>query len=231
MKGNIIFGLVVVLMSTGGLAQPFNVEMSFALGTPQGDFQKSLDREAYGADLAFTYRLGRHSPIHLGAGVLYQNYGWKERNSTFLPEIPEVAVNVRTTNNMITPHLILRVQPELGGFSPFVEGTWGFNYLFTESSIRDEWDDEEIASSVNYDYFTSNIGIGGGAKIRLWEGYDDEGDFVGVHLLVKSRYMLGGEAMYLKEGDLINNGNSLEYHVSRSRTDITTFNVGLVFSF
>jgi hypothetical protein len=43
--------------------------------------------------------------------------------------------------------------------------------------------------------------------------------------------MLGGEALYLKEGDLIPNGNNLEYVVSQSRTDLTTFNVGLVFNF
>lgn len=230
MKGKTILALLV-LISTGILAQPFNMELSFAVGSPQGDFRNSLDRESYGADLSFTYQIGRQSPIHIGAGLLYQNYGWRERNSTFLTDIPEVAVNVRTTNNLINPHLILRVQPELGGFSPFVEGTWGLNYLFTESSIHDEWDDDEIASSVNYDYTTSNIGIGGGAKIRLWEGYDAEGDFVGVHLLLKSRYMLGGEALYLKEGDLVNKGNSLEYNLSRSRTDLTTFNVGVVFSF
>ena len=231
MKGKIFYTLVAVLVAAGTNAQPFNMEISFALGSPQGDFRQSLERDSYGLDLAFTYQLSKNSPIHVGAGFLYQNYGWVERNSTFLPDIPEVSVNVRTTNNMITPHLILRIQPELGGFSPFMEGTWGFNYLFTESSIHDEWDDEEIASSVNYDYTTSNVGIGGGAKIRLWEGYDDDGDFIGVHLLLKSRYMLGGEALYLKEGDLINHGNTLEYNVSKSRTDITTFNVGFVLSF
>lgn len=212
-------------------AQPFNFDISFALGTPEGDFQQSLDRNAYGVDFAFMYQLGRDVPIQVGAGLVYQNYGWRERDAQFVDGVPEIDVNVRTTNNLVTPQLIIRVEPRIGGFSPFIEGSVGFNYLYTESSIRDDFEDEEIASTVNYDYFTSNYGIGGGAKFRLWEGYDEDGDFWGVHLFIKTKYMLGGEALYLKEGDLIATGNNLEYIVTRSRTDLTTFNIGFVFNF
>jgi len=223
--------LVITLVAITGFAQPFNVDISFALGTPQGDFQQSLDRNSYGLDLAFTYQVGRDIPLHIGAGMVYQNYGWRERSAQFIDGVPEVDVNVRTTNNLITPQLLMRLEPRYGGFSPFVEGSIGFNYLYTESSIRDEYEDDEIASSVNYDYFTSNVGIGGGAKFLLWEGYDEDGDFWGIHLFLKTKYMLGGEALYLREGDLVANGNDLELNLSRSRTDLTTFNVGVVFNF
>lgn len=223
--------ILTALLASATTAQPFNFDISFALGTPQGSFQQSLERDSYGLDFAFTYQIGRNIPIHIGAGMMYQNYGWRERETQFVDGAPEVDINVRTTNNMITPQLIMRIEPTMGGFSPFIEGSVGFNYLYTESSITDMYDDEEIASTVNYDYFTSNSGIGAGAKFRLWQGYDDDGDFIGVHLILKTKYMLGGEAMYLKEGDLIPRGNDLEYIVSRSRTDLTTFNVGVVFNF
>lgn len=223
--------ILIALFSAMGYGQPFTFDVSFAVGSPQGSFQQVLDRDAYGIDMGVTYQLGKHSPVHIGAGFLYQNYGWKERQTQFVEDVPEVDVTVRTTNNLITPHFILRLEPDLGFFSPFLESTIGFNYLFTESSIVDKWDEDRIASTVNYDYFTSNMGIGGGIKFRVWEGFDGDGDFYRVHLIVKSHYMLGGEALYLTEGDLIPNGNTIEYTVRRSRTDLTTFNVGISLSF
>jgi hypothetical protein len=223
--------LTLIGISISAAAQNFNYDISFAIGAPQGDFQQSLKRESYGLDMGFTYKISHLIPLHVGAGFTYQNYGWRERSNQFLPDIPEVDVTVRTTNNMVTPHLIFRLEPQLGGFSPFLESTVGFNYLYTESTIRDTWDDGEIARTINYDYTTSSFGIGGGAKIRLWQGYNTDGDYIGVHLLLKSRLLLGGEAMYLREGDLVNRGDYLEYNVSRSRTDLTTFNVGVVLNF
>jgi hypothetical protein len=211
-------------------AQPFNFDLSFAYGTPKGSFQQTLDRDAFGLDAGFTYQVSQ-TPIHLGVGMTYQNYGWRERSEYFSPAIQEVKVRVRTTNNMVTPHLIARLEPDLGFFSPFVEGTFGFNYLYTESSIVDDWDDEEVASTVNHDYVTSNSGIGAGIKLRLYEGYDADDDFIKVSLIIKTRFMLGGEADYLREGDLVRTRRGLEYNLNRSRTDIRTFNVGFVLNF
>lgn len=212
-------------------SQSHNFDIGFAFGTPQGSFQQVLERNAYGIDASYTYQINPQIPIHVGVGMLYQNYGWKERNAQFVEGVPEVDVQVRTTNNLITPQLIMRLEPEINGFTPFLEATMGFNYLFTQSSITDDFSEDDIASTVNYDYTTSNYGVGAGAKLRLWEGFDDEGNFFGVHLLLKTKYMIGGEALYLREGDLVAVGNELEYNLSRSRTDLTTFNVGLVFNF
>ncbi len=211
-------------------AQGFNFDIGFALGTPQGSFHQSLERNAYGLDMSATYQIPR-SPIHFGIGGVYQNFGWDERTEFFSPDIQEVRVKVRTTNNMFTPHLIMRFEPEYGVIKPFVEGLVGFNYLYTQSSVVDGWDDDELASTVNHDYYTPSYGIGGGMKFRLYEGYDEDGDFIGFSIIVKAKYMLGGEADYLKEGDLIRTRRGLDYNLSRSRTDLTTFNVGFVFNF
>ncbi|MCG8373868.1 MAG: PorT family protein, partial [Balneolales bacterium] len=223
--------IVLVLGFISANAQPFNVDVSFAVGTPQGSFGQSLDREAYGVDLGFTYQPIREIPFHFGFGLIYQNYGWRERSSQFIAGVPEVDVSVRTTNNMVTPQLLFRLEPDMGFFSPFVESSIGFNYLYTESSIRDVYFDEEIASTINYDYATSNYGIGGGAKFALWEGFSGDGDFLGVHLILKAKYMVGGHAYYLKEGDLVNRNGELIYNLSSSRTDLTTFNIGVVLNF
>ncbi|GAB5409882.1 MAG: hypothetical protein BalsKO_22470 [Balneolaceae bacterium] len=224
---SIIFTMVLPAV---GLAQAFNFDIGFALGSPMGGFQQSLDRNSYGVDMGATYQIP-NTPIHFGGGLIYQNFGWTERSEYFSPAIQEVKLRVRTTNNMVTPHFLLRIEPDLGAISPFVEGIIGFNYLYTESSVLDDWAEEEIASSVNYDSFTPSSGVGGGMKFKLYEGYNGDGDFFGMSLILKAKYMLGGEANYLKEGGLIRNRRGVSYDITRSRTDLTTFNVGVVFSF
>ena len=222
------FGILFISMGLS-TAQPFNIELNFAAGTPQGDFMQELDRNSYGLDMAFTYQIP-YSFVHIGAGFTYQNFGWNERREN-LYGIPEVDLRVRTTNNMVTPHLLMRLESPFGSFKPFVEGIIGFNYLYTESSLIDDWEEDDLASSINYDYLTSSFGLGGGAKIKLYDGFDDDGDYFGLSLIIKSRVTLGGEALYLKEGDLERVGDELNLNIRQSRTDLTTFNVGVVFNF
>ncbi len=210
-------------------AQPFNLDLNFAVGTPQGSFANVLDRNSYGLDVAFTFQLP-YSPIYLGGGIGYQNYGWKER-TTFLEDVPEIDLTVRTTNNIVTPYLLARIESPTGIMRPFIEGSVGFNYLYTETSLVDEYDDEDIASDVNHDHVTTNTGLGGGFKIKLYEGFDSDGDFIGVSLMMKAKYMLGGNASYLKEGDLTRNGNYVDLNIRESRTDLATFNIGVAFNF
>ncbi len=221
--------LFIVGMAVQVSAQSFNMDLNFAVGEPQGGFADELDRNSFGLDLAFTYQIP-YSPIHVGGGIGYQNYGWKER-STFLQEVPEIDLTVRTTNNIVTPYLLARIESPHGVMRPFIEGSVGFNYLYTETALVDDYDDENIARDVNHDHITTNTGIGGGLKINLYEGFDDDGDFYGISLMVKAKYMLGGNASYLREGDLVRNGDFIDLNIRESRTDLTTFNIGVAFNF
>ena len=38
--------ILTALLATAATAQPFNFDISFALGTPQGSFQQSLERDS-----------------------------------------------------------------------------------------------------------------------------------------------------------------------------------------
>lgn len=229
MKNLILLSYLVLGNVFIASAQPFNMDLNFAIGTPQGGFAQEIDRNSFGLDLAFTYQVP-YTVLHLGAGLGYQNYGWKQR-STNLQDIPEIDLTVRTTNNIVTPYVLARIEAPYGAMKPFIEGSMGFNYLYTETSLVDDHYEEEIASDVNHDHITTNVGFGGGIKVDLYQGFNSDGDFYGLSLVIKAKYMLGGNASYLREGDLTSNGNFLDLNIRESRTDLVTFNIGVAFNF
>jgi hypothetical protein len=230
MKKATLFFSILALSTATIQAQYSVIEASFIYGMPQGDFQQSLNRETYGFDASYLYNID-YTPIQIGVGLNFHNYGWQTRREFFSPNIQEVQVKVRTTNNMANPHFIARIAPELGPVSPFVEGTIGFNYLYTQSSVLEEWEGEEIATTINHDFVTGSAGIGGGIRFSLYDGYDDDGDRFRVNLVMKGRLLIGGEADYLREGDLLRTRRGLQYSLNRSRTDMTTYSIGFSINF
>ena len=228
MKKGIALLIIVAGLSGVVTAQPFNIDLSFAMGTPKGSFSNALDRNLYGIDMALTYQL-QGTPLHFGMGLQYQNFGWSESYDYY-----SFDGKVRTTHDMISPHLLMRIEAPLSYISivsPFVEGIVGFNYLYTESKVVDFWSDEETPGTINYDHATPSYGIGGGLRIRLFEEFDFDGDYLKIAFLIKTRYMVGGEAVYLKEGGLTSTSSGLNYNLERSRTDLVTLNFGFVLSF
>lgn len=230
MKKSIALSIFFILfLNKTVLSQSFQLDINALVGTPKGVFMNELNRSAIGLDMAFTYQFP-YTPIHIGTGITFQNYGWRERDASFY-EVPEVDVSVRTTNNIVTPYFLIRLESPYGSVRPFVEAQMGLNYLYTESSIIDEWDEEEIASEINYDYFTTNSGFSGGIKIKLYEGFSESGNYSNIGLVLRGKYSIGGNARYLKEGDLQVDGRDLVMNIRESRTDLTSFSVGLSFNF
>ncbi|HNS73334.1 MAG TPA: hypothetical protein PKI81_08015, partial [bacterium] len=114
---------------------------------------------------------------------------------------------------------------------PYADGVFGFDYLFTETSINDDdwddWDDhdghDQIASSTNFDDTAMSYGFGGGCKFRVWEAASEATE---VFVDVQGRYLRGGEAEYLKKGSIRRENGKLLFDVSKSKTDLLVFKVG-----
>ena len=116
-----------------------------------------------------------------------------------------------------------------------MDGLFGFSYLFTETKIKDESDLEEIASSTNFDDFTYSYGAGGGVMIQVFDGTKKlpaDAGFAPIILIdLRIRYLIGGEAEYLKEGSITRENGQLFYDVSKSDTDLMTLHIGVVLEF
>lgn len=206
-------------------AQNFEVGGDFIIGFPQNEFRDNIDDEGYGASGHFGYFLG-DTPIMVGADFGFLNYGTLKHFEPFSPDIPEVVVEVRTTNNILMAHGFLRLQPQNGPVRPYIEGLLGFKYLFTRSSIIDDFSNESIASSTNFDDFAGSWGVGTGLDIRLWES-SRRGGFAEVSLTLSARYLWGSEADYLRKGSIRHDPDGgITFFVFRSNTDMLVPSIG-----
>ena len=94
-----------------------------------------------------------------------------------------------------------------------------------------EWD-EDIISSKNYDDVAMSYGGGGGLLIRVYQGRKKESKgLYAININLGFRYLFGGEAEYLKKGDIHREDGNVTYSPSKSTTDLLNVNIGIVFNF
>ncbi|MBD3274174.1 MAG: hypothetical protein GF372_02630 [Candidatus Marinimicrobia bacterium] len=221
---------------------PWSAGFGLVVGSPQDEFRQNVDNAGFGLDAFVTHNFGG-SAFQFGGSFSFMVYGREERSEPFSYSIPDVRVDVITTNSIVMGHLLARLQPPTGGLRPYVEGLYGFHYLSTSTTIENQHaneDDNEIASSTNFEDFTSSYGGGAGLMFTIWDASKTMGgdsDFSGRLLLdLGARYLFGGEAEYLKKGSIQPNEETtdptdLVYDVQQSETDILNFRIGLVFDF
>lgn len=210
----------------------FEAGLNLSVALPQGDFDDQTDAIGIGGNLHFLYQLNA-TPVALGINIGFMNYGSETRKEPFSTTIPDVRVRVTNTNNLVNGHFVMRFQPSTGVFKPYAEGLFGFNYLYTDTKIADDdFDDEDVARSTNFEDWTSSMGFGLGFRFKMTTLKDENAQPTGsLYLDVGTRYLFGGEAEYLKEGSIRREGTQVAYDVTQSRTDLMQINLGVVFEF
>ena len=237
LERTIIVFVTSLFLAVGSLfAQDFQGGADFLVGLPQGAFKDNVNRAGYGisgnigfAPAGYAYMLG----VEFG----FMNYGTERRREPFSTTIPDVTVDVETTNNFALGHLFLRLQPNSGSVRPYLEGVLGGNYLFTKTTIKNQGNvGEEVASSTNLDDFAFSYGGGAGLLVVLAR-YDSEGSrendskISELLLDVRCRYLAGSEAEYLKEGSIRRVAGRVVYDINKSQTNLFTIQIGIAVRF
>ena len=93
--------------------------------------------------------------------------------------------------------------------------------------------DCEIASSTNASDFVFSYGFGGGLDILLSQNFNESGN---LYFFINGRYLYGGEAKYLKQGDIEfsdpeNGPVTTNFNWSESATDLLQISFGLMLNF
>jgi hypothetical protein len=229
----VIPGRLVLLMilsiwlgSVTAHAQEFQAGIDFITVIPKGQFKQNIKNSGYGGGGQFLVRV-RQSPFLLGVDLGIVNYGSVSRKEPILPSIPDVRVDVSTDNNIFLTHFLVRAQPRRGNVRPYIDGLLGLKHLFTQTSIRGNFDDGAIASETNLSDTSLSYGVGGGVQISLYK----KPAKAEVLLDGKVRYLRGSRARYLKEGSIRRENGMVFFDVLSSRTDVVGLQVGVTFQF
>lgn len=218
--------ITCVAIHSSASAQQIQVGIDFNTVIPRGGFSDNIKNNGYGIGGQFLVGIGR-LPIHIGADAGYVVYGSDTRREPLSTNIPELELRVRTTNNIVLTHFLLRAQPRTGSVRPYIDGLIGFKYLFTNTTITDDDNEEELASTTNLSDTTLSYGFGGGLQVKLAD-ISATGD---ISFDIKGRYLRGSRAEYLKEGSIRRENGGVFFDVLSSRTDVVTLQVGVTFRF
>lgn len=215
--------LLLFLFSNKLSAQQAGINLSLAL--PQGEFGEQVDNLGFGLSGEFMFLSPKpRAPFGIGLNLGYYVYG-NESRSEPMYNIPEVFLRVDRTNNLVNFHVVFELGLPTGRIRPYVQGLFGGQYLFTETSVKNENNNEEFASSNNYEDWAWSYGAGGGISILL--SGDPVTEMGAIYLDLKGRYLFGSRAEYLEEGSVEVIGQQVTYHPSKSKTDMLTIHAGV----
>ncbi|HSB11621.1 MAG TPA: outer membrane beta-barrel protein [Blastocatellia bacterium] len=222
--------LLMFLLLSGNIssarAQGFQLGIDFTTVIPKGEFSQNITNNGYGIGGQFLVGVSR-LPISVGFDGAFTTYGSEEHKEPISTTIPELRVKVRTNNNIALMHVLVRAMPRRGAVRPYLDGLVGFKYLFTDTTILNDANDEELASTKNLSDTTSSYGVGGGVQVRLG-GFGRRGD---ICLDGRVRYLAGGHADYLKKGSIRREDSNVFFDVLSSRTNVLTVQAGITFRF
>ena len=217
--------IFLFLLSSNFYAQ--QVGLSFMFGNPQGEFRSNVDRMGFGGQLQGTFWTPTEEmPYTIGFDLGYLVYGQVDERRPWVG-FPGVYLNLSRTNSLANLHLLMQVSPFFGTVRPYLEGLFGGSYIFTQSSVKGDYQDEDIASTTNFDDFTWNYGGGVGILFKITGELEN---IDAIYLDFKSRYLYGTNAEYLTEESLIgidNNGNPI-FQTKKSTTDFLSFHIGVI---
>ena len=219
-------------MAQTGSAQLYpQGDITFVVGVPQGDFRDNVDNVGFGINVFGGLGLGR-SPLVIGVDLGVVVYGYERRSEPFSTTIPDVRVDVTTSNSIFLGHVVLRLQPPRGPIQPYLDGLFGLKYFFTETSISDEHFDGSvpIASSTNFEDAALSYGLGGGLNVQVYRGPGGK-KLSSLNINAGVRYLFGSEAEYLKENSIERRNGQVFFTTERSKTDMVLAHLGVTLKF
>jgi opacity protein-like surface antigen len=192
------------------------------VAAPQGEFDSYVN---VGGGLGghVLLRLDRAGALALRVDGGFLQYGHERKRGCFGGVGGcRVQLDVNTDNNI----LLFGVGPQLmvpdGRFRPYLTGTAGLAYFFTESSLSGRDEADGFARTNNFDDATFAWTAGGGIYIPLRRRAHP------ISLDLGARYHDNGEARYLREGSITDNPDgSITISPIRSQTNFVIFHVGV----
>jgi hypothetical protein len=196
-----------------------------ALAFPQGQFADFVDL-GYGLGGWVAVNLDRQGTVALMLDGNFLVYGHQTTRRPLSPTVPFITVDVSTSNNIYSLGFGPLITLGDGVIRPYFSATAGFSYFVTESSVKGSNNTDSFAQSTNFDDFTFAWTAGGGLRIQVSHGRSP------VFIDMASVYHRNGQASYLREGSITDNGNgTITIRPIQSETNLLLVKLGVSASF
>ena len=220
------------------------VTAAFAITDPRGEFDANTDT-GYGFTGGYVYAFGRDRVFGLGLTGLFQSYGRSERRAPLSPTIPDLRVDVETTNNTALVQGLIQLKAPTGTVQPYLQATGGFGWFFTTTGLEDPFTGQTILRDTNQSDGTWIWGGGGGVLFRVYEGQrrpdvDARGRILGqrrdpvrAYVDLGARAIRGDEVEYLTEGTLVTDEGEVDIdrRLVESEIEAVQYQIGLTVEF
>jgi hypothetical protein len=203
----------------------FTLVGDLLVAQPKGEFATQLDTEGFGANIGGLFRLDKEGIFSIRADLGGMQYGSETFYVPYLPITGRVSLDVETTNNSFWGSIGPQITVPAGPVQPYLNAAVGFVDLVTRTSVRGSDSEYEYASTNNSDDVTSAWIYGGGLYVPFGKRSEWK-------LHAGARYFYGGEATYLKEGDIQDNPDgSVTLFPRTSKTHQVTWQLGVAYTF
>ncbi len=206
--------LCFVISPAGLLAQKGMVNLWAEYGRPVGEFRHNTNAFGLGLGMGAYFSFDKENIFYLGGDFSYDIYG----KSFDTDGVYEVVTN----NNMLQLHGVLRIQPPADQVVPFVEGLYGFKYLYTNSKLKEDLLSNADAIHTEFGDFAWSYGGSLGLSVPVGQGQSA--------LDIRIQYLKGSKAEYI-DGKMIREEgiDAAIAHPKSSTTDMILLKFGATF--
>jgi hypothetical protein len=193
---------------------------------PVGDFRDNINGGG-GAEGHLLVRLDQSGAVALRLDGGFLVYGNEEKRVRLSNTVGDrIQVDLNTSNNIA----LFGVGPQFtvpsGPVRPYVNGSVGLAYFFTQSSVEGIDDEDDLFRTTNQDDVTFAYTGGAGVYIPIAVSRST------VSLDFGARYHNNGTPEYLRKGDIRDNPDgSVTLTPVKSRADFVTYHLGVSVGF
>lgn len=198
----------------------FQIGGDVVIAQPKSELATNIGN-GYGFDFTGMFRLDPKGYFNLRADGGMVQYGRERQRVPLFPISGRINVDIETTNQIAWGAIGTQLQIPDGWLRPYANASIAVTDFFTESSLSGSDNSFEPISTQNHGDASSAWIFGGGVNIPFG------GKFTNGMLNLGARYYFGGEATYLRRGDILDNPDgTITINPRRSKTDLVLWQVG-----
>lgn len=210
-----------IVFNSMSVPSRFSFGGDVVISQPKGEFANNVPN-GYGFDLTGMFKVDPRGFFNLRADIGGVQYGRETQRVNF-PNTGRVSLDLETDNRIWLGSIGTQLQVPDGPFRPYANAAIAATYLFTQSSISGTDNSDDAVSTTNYDDWSHAWVFGGGVMIPF-------GKSMGA-LNLGARYHYGGQATYLRKGDITDNPDgTITLNPRTSKTDLVLWQVGVSFN-